>query len=278
MSVASFIPKIWNAQMLADFREAAIAANLVNRDYQGDARRGNTVTINTAAAVAIKDYKAAGRTTTADPVSATSQDLVIDQEKNFDFLVDDIDRAQAAGSMDIYTQSAGAGLAEDSDKFLLATATTGAANTLSGDGAATPAAITSGDGMFDVVRDMRKTLNKAHVPQGNRVLVLNAEAEALLLEAASKITSVDTSGSPAGLRDATIGRLLGFTIYTSENLPDVSKPTALAWYRPAMAYVSQIQESEALRATDSFSDRLRGLHVYGGKVIKSAGVVAWANV
>lgn len=277
MAISSFIPAIWNAQMLTDFREQAIAANLVNRNYEGDASKGNTVKITTAVDVSVADYKAAGRITSASAVDANGQDLLIDQEKSFDFYIDDIDRAQAAGSMDAYTRSAAEGLAEDADKFILATAVTNAGSSVVGDGAGTPAALTTPEAFFNVIRDLRKTLNKASVPLGSRVLVVNAEFEAMLLENSAKLASVDTSGTPAGLRDATLGRLLGFDIVTSENLPNTADAQALAFYRPSVAYVSQIQETEALRATDKFADRLRGLHVYGGKVIRPAGVAVWTN-
>jgi hypothetical protein len=271
VAVTSFIPEIWNAQLLTDFREQAIAAALTNREYEGNASAGNVVKINSATAVAIKNY-ATSRTTSADAVETASQDLLIDQEKSFDFYVDDIDKAQAAGSMDAFTRSAGEGLAEDADKFILSTAVTGA-------GSSTPAgtALTDGDSAFDVIRDLRKALNKAKVPGGNRVLIVNAEFEAVLLDASSKLTAVDKSGSPAGLREASLGRLLGFDIYTSENLPNVAKPQALAFYRPAVAYVSQVEKTEAMRATDKFADRLRGLHVYGAKVVRAAGVAAWTS-
>lgn len=288
MSVASFIPSIWNAEMLLAFREAAIAANLVNRGYEGDATKGNTVKVNTAAAVSVYDYsvgEAAGgstsataRTTAAHAISSTSVDLLIDQEKNFDFYVDDIDRAQAAGSMGVYTTSAGQGLAEDADKFILSAISSAATLVRTGTGSdSTPAAITTGDQAWDVVRDLRKTLNKNKVPVGQRVLVCNAEFEALLLSASSKLTAVDTSGSPQGLRDGSLGRMLGFDTYTSENMPETTKAACLAWYKPSYAYVSQIEETEALRANDRFADRLRGLHVYGGKAVRTSGIVRWIN-
>src|SRR5690606_38851315 len=104
-------------QLLEDFRAQAVAAALTNREYEGNAASGNKVIINTAAAVAVKDYAdgvvsdgqggTVARTTAPDAVSTTSQELLIDQEKSFDFYVDDIDRAQAAGSMDVFTRSAG---------------------------------------------------------------------------------------------------------------------------------------------------------------------------
>ena len=274
MAVTSFIPEIWNAQLLTDFRQQAVAAALTNREYEGNASSGNVVKINSAVDVAVKDYKAAGRTTSADAVSTTSQDLLIDQEKNFDFYVDDIDRAQAAGSMDAFTRSAGEGLAEDADKFVLSTAVTGAlpANVLND-----ATGVTTGDAAFDVIRDLRKLLNKQLVPGAQRVLIVNAEFEALLLGANSKLTSVDVSGSSEGLRNAFLGRLLNFDVYMSENLPTVDKPQALAFYRPAVAYVSQIDKTEAMRAQDKFADRLRGLHVYGGKVIRPKGVAVYTD-
>jgi hypothetical protein len=86
------------------------------------------------------------------------------------------------------------------------------------------------------------------------------------------------SGDTQGLREAALGRLLGFDIYTSENLPVTAKPQVLAFYRPAVAYVSQIEKTEAMRATDKFADRLRGLHVYGAKVVRPTAVVSWTSI
>lgn len=288
MAVSSFIPQIWNAEMLFAFREAAIAANLVNRSYEGDATKGNKVTVNTGAAVDIYDYSIGeanggtsgtpkARTTAAQAISSTSADLLIDQEKNFDFYVDDIDRRQVAGSMGGYTTSAGQGLAEDADKYILKTANAAGTQIYKGDGAGTPAAITTADQAINVLRDLRKALNKKHVPTGLRVAVVNAEFEALLLDASGKLAEVDTSGSPQGLRDGVVGRLMGFEIYTSENLPDVANAAVTAWYRPSFSFVSQIEETEAMRATDRFADRLRGLHVYGAKAFRPDGIVKWTN-
>ena len=278
MTLANFNPIIWNAQMLFDFREVAIAANLVNREYEGDARSGNTVRVNTGGAIAIKDYKAGlisdggtgtiPRTTKPDAIASTKADLLIDQEKSFDFLIDDIDRAQAAGSLEGYTRSAAEGMAEDADKYILnALYTTNTALTAS--------AVTTGDQAFDVIGLIKKTLDKNHIPQGNRVAVINAEFASVLLKAASRLTNVDQSGSTAGLREGYIGRLLGIDIYQSENLPNVAKPQVVGWYKPAFSYVSQIEKTEPLRDQNSFSDRLRGLHVYGAKAFRPTGVVGF---
>ncbi|WP_244278051.1 hypothetical protein [Gordonia westfalica] len=76
-----------------------VFAALLDRQYEGVATKGNTVHIPGVVAPAIKDYKANNRTTSADAITDTGVDLLIDQEKNFDFKVDDIDAAQSAGSL-----------------------------------------------------------------------------------------------------------------------------------------------------------------------------------
>jgi len=275
--MANFTPIVWAKQLEFDFVEQVIARNLVSTEYEGEAKAGNTVRVNTGEPIVVKDYKTGvledeggvkiPRTTAPDDVGTVKQDILIDQEKSVDFRVDDIDRAQVAGDLGGYTTSAGQGLATDVDKFLFAM--------ISGAAAHLPAsAITTGDQAWNIVRDLRKALNKNSIPAGKRVAVMNAEFEALLLEANSKITNVDKSGSPAGLREASIGRLLGFDTYMSENLPVTNKPQILTWYMPRVAFVSQVTEMEPMRDQNKFADRIRALHVYGGKVMLNRAGVA----
>ena len=269
MAITHFIPELWSAQMLQVWFNESVFAALVNREYEGIATRGNTVHISGVVAPTIKDYKAANRTTSADAISDTGVDLLIDQEKSFDFYVDDIDRAQATGTLESYTTAAGQGLTADSETFL--------GNLLVSGG--TPATTTSipdtGDEAFDVVRDLRKQMNKAKVPSDNRVLVVNAEFEALLLGANSKLTAWNVSGDNQGLRNATLGSLLSFRTVVTNYLPSVNSPQAVAFNTRCAAFVSQIDQTEGLRAQDKFADRIRGLHVYGGKVVRPEGVIVF---
>lgn len=268
MAITNFIPQLWRASLLELWRADNIFATLLDRSYEGLATKGNTVHIPGVVAPAVKDYKANNRTTSADAITDTGVDLLIDQEKNFDFYVDDIDRVQANGSLDVYTQAAATSLVEDSDKFI--------ATKLIQDGAVLPySSLSTGDAAFNIFRDARKKLNKANVPSSMRIAVVNAEFEGLLLGADSKLTAYDASGDTAGLRNATIGTLLGFRVLTSNNLPESDSPQAVFFHPQAAAYVSQIEEVEALRADNKFADRIRGLHVYGGKVVRPEGVAVF---
>lgn len=267
MSPTNFIPEVWSANILERYVAMCVFAALLNRVYEGDATKGNTVHIPGVVAPAVKDYKNNGRTTSADAITDTGVDILIDQEKNFDFYVDDIDAAQSNSTlMPLYTEAAGDSMAIDADQFC--------ANLLVNNATVLPwtADPTTGDEAFNVIRDAAKVMNKASVPADLRVAVINPEFEGLLVGADSKLTAFNTSGDTDGLRNATVGNLLNFRVVRSTNLPEVDSPQAVFFHQRAAAFISQIDQIEGMRAQDKFADRVRGLHVYGAKVIKAAGV------
>lgn len=276
MSFDNFIPELWSASILENFHNDAVLVGMANRQYESAFTAGSEIHIPGIIDVKVKDYKTGAvdraggggkipRTTVPDAVESTGIELVIDQEKSFDFLVDDIDRAQANQSMDAYTESAATGLVEDAETFLTAMLTSkGTAAT----GIANP---TDWASAYAAILKLRGKLSAAKVPAMDRVLLINAAFEEFLLSDGSKLTSFDKSNMTDGLREATIGRLLGFDVVSSPWL-DNTKPMAVGFYKPAIAYVSQVEKTESMRSENSFADRLRGLHVYGGTVLRPTAV------
>jgi hypothetical protein len=270
MAITNFIPEIWSAAVQQALQEQAVIAPLVSREFEGDARRGNQVNITGVVVPTITDYAGAGRVTSAEDLDDAGDQLPIDQEKSFDFHVDDIDRVQAAGSFEAWTTAAARGLANDADAFLgaaMATEGTTLTTSMSDIGGAT----NPGNAAHTVIRDANKALNKANIPDGGRVALINAEFEAYLLDADAKLTSADVSGDPSGLRNATIGMYLGFRFVRSNLLPELDLPQAVFFWAPSVPYVSQINQTEGLRSHTKFADRVRGLHVYGAKVMDLPG-------
>jgi hypothetical protein len=85
----------------------------------------------------------------------------------------------------------------------------------------TPAA--DGSDLHAAILEARMTLNKRNVPAGGRVLAVSPEIEMLLLQdPENRLVRYDASGSPAALREATIGRLYGMTVVTSNSLTPLS--------------------------------------------------------
>lgn len=274
MAIGNFIPEVWSANIIEQFHNGTILASIANRAYEGDAKAGNKIHIPGVVDVTVKDYKAGvsgSRTTAADDVASTGVDLLIDQEKAFDFFVDDIDEAQAnADVMGAYTRSASAALIEDAETYLAGMLASGGTK-LSG-----TKAITDWGSAYAALVAIRKALNAKKVPSAGRYAIVSPSFEEQLLSDASKLTSFQGVGDSTAIREGTVGRLIGMQVVTDPYLPD-AKPTAIGLVPEGFAYASQIDKTESLRADNKFADRVRGLHVYGGKVIRPDAVQVYVG-
>jgi hypothetical protein len=279
MALTSFIPTLWAASVLENLRPMEVVAQLTNRQYEGTAQSGNKVTVNSLAVDAgsnsiVQDYATGTgggpRTHRVDGVASTAQDIQINQEKALAFQVGDIDRVQAAGSFDYVTRDAAKLLSMDAESYIIGTMTAG------GTAVDTTALVTPDDAVNKVLA-LRTALAHANVPAGDRYLVVNPDFSQKLLDAGSKLSTVNESGMTQGLYEATIGRLYGFNIVESNMLGTIGQPAAIALHTSAVAYVNQIQEVEGFRSQTSFADVIRMLHVYGAKVLRPTAVQVYLS-
>ena len=274
MAVTGFIPKLWSARLLNALDKSHVFANVVNRDYEGEIKKmGDTVHINTIGAVTIGTYtQNTDFTSGPETLATTDQTLTIDQAKYFNFQVDDIDAAQAAGDiMDKAMTRAAYGLADASDKYIagILAGAADASNLVS----STAVALTSSNVYENVVK-MRTILDKANVPTAGRWLVIPPEMYALIL---LDDRFVKTGGEMAEgiLRTGLVAQAAGFDIYLSNNCVSVNSNstdtyTIVGGVDSAATYAEQIVSTEAYRPEKRFADAVKGLHVYGAKVVDKA--------
>lgn len=270
MAVTSFIPELWNARLLYALEKNHVATNLVNRNYEGEIKNaGDTVHINTLGAVSVRTYTQ-GTDLSYDALSTTDQTLEIDQQKYFAFSLDDVDKAQAAGDiMDTAMGRAAYSLADVSDAFLLGKIAAGGSSSNYVGSSGSPVALTTSN-IYSSIVALRTALDKQNVPTQGRTLVVPPEAYALLLQDA-RFTSVQGIADGV-ITNGLVGRVAGFDIYMSNNVVKTSADTPVysitAQVADATTYAEQIIKTEALRPEASFSDAVRGLHVYGAKVTR----------
>lgn len=270
MAISNFIPEIWAAGVTTSFQSSQIIIPTLNTSYTGEAGKGKTVHIIGAVTPTITDYKAAGRTISAEALTDSKVDLALDQEKAFAFKVDDIDKAQAAGSFDAWTNAAGGALMEDAEAYAIVQMLAGAGNNLnSGGGAVT---VDTGAKALAALRAIRTQMTKNKVPAAGRFVAVNpAFADLVVAE-----LGMATSGlGESELRNGVVAKVYGLTVLESALFAEATKPQAIGYHESAVGFVSQIEETEALRDPASFSDIIRGLHVYGAKVVRSAAVVKY---
>lgn len=267
MSVANFIPELWSAQLLEDFRARNVFTNLVNRNYEGEIRNaGDTVKITTPSAITVGAYS--GTVSYQTPTS-TQQSLLIDQQRYWAFELDDVDQAQANVSlMQAYMREAAVALAGDVDKALAGLYTEAGDSSLT----ISLTATTPRQDLYPKLVDAGRILDEADVPRDGRWVVMTPKGYAHVLKEDEFIHA-----SPAGdgvLRTANVGQIAGFTVYVSNHLTESTSNVYQYLYgtNAAITFAEQVTKTEAMRRETSFKDAVRGLLVYGRQVVRPAAL------
>lgn len=271
MAISNFIAEVWSAGVTTAFQKAQIVIPTLNHDYEGDAGRGRTVHIIGAVTPTITDYAAASRSISAEALSDTKVDLALNQEKAFSFKVDDVDRAQVSGSFDAWTAAAGGALAEDAEAYAIAQMVANAGvNANSG----TPVAIDTYAKAMTALRAIRTALTKNKVPAADRYVAVNPAFADLLVSG----LGLEASGLGENeLRNGVVAKVYGLTVLETPLFAEATKPYAVGYHSSAVGFASVIDSTESLRDPASFSDIVRGLHVYGAKVVRPTGVVKYLS-
>ncbi len=274
---------------------------VVNDDYEGEiSGPGTTVHITQFGDPVISDY-APNQSIVYQELDDAGQELLIDQRKYFGFTIDDVDKRQAAGDMQAYLEDRAAyKLADTADQFIAGLYTgCASANILMN---STNSSLTPGDEIapavyggsssapadfyLKVVLPLKVKLDEAYVPKQGRYLIVPPWAEALL-EQTQAFVSVATPAQQEVFREGLIGRVAGFDVYISNNSVqfDVTNNGWIvqAGHPMAITFAEQIVQTEALRLQTTFADAVRGLHVYGGKLVRPdhiavAGVIRPAGI
>ncbi len=274
MAVDTFIPEVWAAELLVALEEHHVFAQdgVVNRDYEGEISAfGDTVHIGTLSDPTIANYVKNVTVISPETLTTADETLLIDQSKYFAFEVDDVDARQARDDGQLLTKAAmraAIGLRELVDTHLATRMTTDAASVL-------PALdITTPDVAFRVLRRLRLALNKQNVPMDGRWCVVSPEFEGIIL-GDNRFLDASAYGTNAPIMNGEIGRAIGFRILVSNNLPAGTAGTppevsnfVVAGHNIAMSFAEQINKTEAYRPESSFSDAIKGLHLYGSRVVR----------
>ena len=268
MAIDNFIPEIWAAGVTQSFIANQVVIPTLNNAFTGDVTRGNKVHIINATTPTIVDYSAT-RTISAEALNDTEVLLEIDQEKAFSVNVDDVDRVQASSEFAPWVDSAGRALAEDAEDYLLTTMLAGATEANTGDVEIDTAAEAK-----ESIRSLRKAMANAKVPASGRYVVVNPDMADLLIQG---LDDASVAGTDAELRNGVIGRLYGFTVVESPLLESAGTPAAMSYHESMVGFVNQIQSLESLRNPTKFADIVRGLNVYGAKVIKADAVYKYVS-
>ena len=257
-----FIPEVFSKKLQAKFYAQTILSEVTTNEYEGEiSGLGNKVNIRTVPAVTVADYS--GSLSYADVTSGTVE-LDINKAKSYAFKVDDILRTQA----DIDFMNAAAEDAAQNMKIAIETdvfANVGAGSSLT-DVNSSEAGTNAGN-ILGHILTAGKTLDQNNIPETERFMIIDPATAAIIKNSDLKQAYL-TGDAESPLRNGNIGMIDRFTVYVSNNLPSSgSVTTGLYGHPKAVAYASQMTNTETVRLESSFGDGVRGLAVYGYKVI-----------
>jgi len=281
-----WLPEIFSKKVQVAFRKSSVVEAITNTDYTGEiAQFGDTVNIIKEPQISVYDYTRHGSITATD---LTDEELTmqIDQAKAFQFEVDDLEkRFSHVNWQQIASDNAAYKLKDAMDTNVL-DAIVGASG-INTYGSVSAPIVTGHDSgetdPLDVLARLARQLDDANVPEENRWVVAAPSFYEELAKTNSKLLSIDYNAGQGSLRNGLVasGALRGFQMYKSNNTPTAtgtgsytgtSLPLVVAGHMSAVSTAQALSTVETVRSTTSFVDVVRGLLVWGRKVLRPEGI------
>jgi len=293
----NFLPEIYSKKVLNFFRKASVVEAISNTDYAGEISGfGDTVKIINEPEITVYQYER-GADVTKTVLTDAETTLIVDTANAFKFIVDDIESQMShVNFKEVATSSAAYSLRDAFDQGVLAKMFAGVSSSspdhiIGSDSATADATLShatnsvdllgsdgTGVDALDLMARMARLLDDQNVPEEGRYFVAPPSFYEELSQSGSKLLSVDFNAGQGSIRNGLVssGKLRGFSMYKSNNIASTSNATGkvLAGHMSAVSSAQTITSTEVIRDPDSFGDIVRGLHVYGAKVLRPKALVS----
>ena len=276
----NFIPEIWSGKLIENFYDATVLSAISNTDYEGEIKAyGDTVNIRTTPELTIETY-VKGQTLKVENPDKPKLQLLIDKGEYFAAVEDDVDKVQSdIKMMDQWSKDASERMKIKIDQRVLTDILPGisasnkgaTAGAISGNinlgVTGTPVAVSTSN-VIEHIINMGLALDEANAPESDRFLIIPAKMAAYIKQSDLKDASITGDGN-SPLRNGRLGMIDRFTLYVSHNLKKTgSEFDVIGGHKMGMTFASQMTNLETLRSETTFGNIIRGLQVYGYKVVK----------
>jgi hypothetical protein len=299
----TFIPEIWSGRLIEKFYASTVLAAISNTNYEGEIKnQGDKVIIRTKPTLSINNYEAT-QTLTFQRPSSNVVELAIDKGKYFAAVVDDVIETQADMNLmslwaddaaeqmklkidtDVLTALCAETTVAGSEYVAISSVNKGAtAGAISGSinlGTEAAPIIPTADTIIDLLVDMGQVLDEQNIPETGRWIIIPAWISSMIKKSDLKDASL-AGDSTSMLRNGRLGMIDRFTLYSSNLMPRFTYDTnttqggiqgsnngssLLFGHSHGFTFASQFSKVETLRAESTFGTILRGLQIYGHRVI-----------
>ena len=261
MSYNNFKATVWSKYIQLELERKCILADWCNKKFEGEAKHNEQVKILGVGTPTIGNYTGAS-IGTPEVIEDSSVFMKIDQAKYFNFMVDDIDKAQAKpGLMEAILTNTTRAMANERDKHVASMAQN--AGTFSG---ASSTQINSKAAAKTIVDGAILALRENDVEIGMEVVIELPYFVYLLFK--DNIVDLKTNNDEL-IKKGIVGMYDNCLIRTSNNLyVNGTDYYAMARTKDAIAFAGGIDKTEAYRPETLFSDAMKGLNTYGAKVVR----------
>lgn len=297
-----FIPTLWSSKINKRFYATTVFGEIANNDYAGEiSGMGDKVIIMNSPTVTIGDYQI-GQTLTYERPTVEKVEMVIDKAKKFTYQINDVEKYQTKADymaefadaaaqqlkvaidanvlQSIYNdpQAANKGTAAGAKSGQI---NLGAAGGTNGSNALKLVSGTASSGecnVFDLITRLSATMDEANIPETDRWLLVPPLFRTKLAQSAQALALVQ-GGDESMYRNGKFGQIDRWTLYSTNQLKTVTEGTAtltyiLAGHKSALCFASQISKVENMMNPSDFGSLIRGLNVYGFKVVKPESLAA----
>ena len=292
-----FLPSVYSKKVLNFFRKASVVEAITNTDYAGELTAfGDSVKIVTEPSITVYQYER-GADVTQTKLTDAETTLVVDTANAFKFKVDDIEANMShVNWREVASSSAAYALKDAFDEGVIAVMFAGVSssspNHILGSDNATDLAAGTYDGTgnldigfaasehdpLDILSRMARLLDEQSIPEEGRWFLASPDFYEVLASTSSKLLSVDYNAGQGSIRNGLVssGKLRGFNMYKTNNIASTSNAAGkcIAGHMSACATAQTITSTEVIRDPDSLGDIVRGLHVYGAKVLRDDALVS----
>lgn len=276
MSLNNFIPELWAAGILRNLHIAQVFAqpSICNRDYEGEIRaKGDTVRITSIGAITVSDYTKDTDIAAPQSLADGQMSLTIEKQKYFNFEVDDVDQVQ--GNPQVMSEAmyeAGYAMSNAQDTYVAGLYTDVASGNFVGTDAS-PKTLAAASDLYPFVTQLAVKLDEANVPRdGRRWLVVPPWVQAVMAQDSRFVLNFNPTAYQA-LLNGIIGMVAGFNVLLSNNVTHAGTLAGgdfrvMAGHPMGITFAEQINKVEGYRPPLRFADAVKGLNLYGAKVVR----------
>ena len=255
MAIQHFIQTIWSKKIQDELELKCKLVDNCLRTYEGDCKYARTVKILGVGEPTITAYDGSVPLT-YEKMTDKGQELVIDQQYSFSFLVDDIEQAQSVpGLREEYQRKAVHGLAIKRDSYV-ASLIKAATNV-------TTATNLTQESVKEAIDNAIVALRERNFDEEGVIEITPA-----VYNVFKNCLITLSTDNPEYIKKGIVGVYDEFKVIMSNNMAkDTTHAYCCVRGKKAIAFAGQINEVEAMRSEQHFADLVRGLDTFGAKTI-----------